>query len=513
MPPRDQDQASRDWIKVLLEELRRRSDAYTRRNDYFTGAQGQRFVATGYRQLFANAFEWYRENVCATVVDYVDNRLALAGFRFPAAAGTKPNATDDRAWEVWQDNGLDARSQLAHSEAMVKSVAYVLVSPFEGERVGVGRRSPLITIEKPTETIVAYAPGGRTRIVGLKTWYDATTGRQYVTLYYPDTIEKFQGAGNPWANQHGSGWKSVDGAFERRRVEGEDWPLRNPLGVVPIVPLVNRPWLGSGLFAGIEGRSDIDDVIPVQDAINFLALNGIVASDKAAFPQKWATGVEIPKDPKTGKSAADWQPDIDDILSTRAPDAKFGNFDVAELAQYDKAIRGKLELVSLQTHIPVSNFLSQTGQPASGEARETADASLTKKIERKQLHFGEGWEEVMQLAFLALGDSARANDTACEAEWAYAGIEPSAAKIDALVKERQTLRVPLEVLWERAGYSPTQRQQFQRMIEEERAWLNSTPTERTEPAAVPAPGAIPPAVELAAESESNVDNAEGVPVP
>jgi hypothetical protein len=507
--PLEQDKASHDWIRVLLEELRRRGADYERRNDYYTGAQGQRFVATGYRALFARAFEWYRENICATVVEYVDNRLDLTGFTFPSAQDQETAEGDPAAWQIWQDNQLDVRSQLAHSAAMVKGLAYILVSPFAADRVGPGQRSPRITIEQPTETIVAFEPGGTARLVGLKTWHDATTGRRYVNLYYPDRIEKFQSGGRDWANQWGRGFKEVDGApMERRYVEGEAWPLRHTLGVVPIVPMVNRPRLGSGMFAGIECASDIDDVIPVQDAINFLALNGIVASDKAAFPQKWATGVEIPVDPKTGKPNAEWQPDIDTILSTRAPDAKFGNFDVAELGQYDTALRGKLEIVSLQTHIPISNFLRQTGQPASGEAREAADASLTKKIERRQVWFGEPWEEALRLGFRSLGDETRANDTSCEAEWDYAGIEPSAAKVDAIQKQR-ALNVPYEVLWRLLGHSPTIRRQFRRMLERERTWLSSTPTERTEPDALPGPGAVPPVVELAAQGEPAIDSAGG----
>ncbi len=509
--PDERDRASLDWIRTLLEELGRRSVDYNRRNRYFTGEQGQRFVATGYRQLFAEAFEFYRENICATVVEFVDDRLDLTGFRFRAGGG---NVTDDTAWNIWQDNALDARSQLAHQEAIAKGLTYALVSPFTNERVGIGKRSPRITVEQPTEAIVATAPGGMERIVGLKTWYDATAQRRRAVLYYPDRIEKFQGAGREWANQYGRGFvEAIDGSFERWLIPGEPWPLPHTLGVVPLVPIVNRPRLGSGLFAGIDGRSDIDDVIPIQDGINFLALNGIVASDKAAFPQKWATGVEIPVNPKTGKPTAEWEPDIDTILSTRSPDAKFGNFDVAELKQYDDLIRGKLELVALQTRIPVSNFLRQTGQPASGEARETADAGLTKKIQRKQTHFGEAWEEVMRLAFRQLGDTERATDTSCEAEWGYAGIEPSSAKVDALTKERQTLKVPLEVLWERAGYSPTQRRAFRRMLEEERTWLDSTPVQTTQPAAVPAPGAqADPNAEPTGDS-AGIDNAGGSNLP
>lgn len=485
---KEQDKASLDWIRVLLEELDRRSVGYALYGDYYSGKQGSRFVASGYRDLFTQAFLYYRENVCETVIGTVEERLDVDGFRFPSAGGADAAvATDPDAWRIWQDNGLDARSQVGHVEAMVRGLIYVLVSPFTSERVGPDKRSPRITIEQPTQCIVATSPGGRDRIVGLKTWYDATTVRRYVTLYYPDRIEKFEAAGREWANQHSRGYVET-GGWIRRIVPGESWPLRHDLGVVPLVPLVNHPRLGEGLWAGIEGESDLKDIVPIQDAINFLALNGIIASDKAAFPQKWATGVEIPtviKDGKTVASAA-WQPDIDTILSTRTPDAKFGNFDVAELTQYDGTIKGKLAEVALIARIPIANFIPQTGQPASGEAREAAEIGLTKKAQRKQRHFGEGWEEVLRLSFRQLGDSERAEDTACEAVWASASVEPSAGKVDALVKER-SLNVPLQVIWERLGHSATARAKFRQMLEDERKWMNSTPVATTQPDAVPAP--------------------------
>lgn len=482
MPNLSADRASLDWIKTLLEELQRRRVDYDKRDAYYSGSQGERFVATGYRELFSAAFQFYRENVCKTVVKTVGQRLAIDGFRFPEANSDDTSATDADAWRIWQDNDLDKRSSMLHTEALVASVGYVLVSPFTDERVGPKQRSPKVTLEKATEAIVATAPGGTERLVGLKHWFDATVSRRYVTLYFPDRIEKFQSEGYTWANQHGSGYIET-GGWGRRITPGEDWPLKHNLGVVPLIPIVNAPRLVGGLWAGIEGDSDIADVIPVQDAINFLALNGIVASDKAAFPQKWATGVEIP----TKVDPNSWKPDIDEILSTRATDAKFGNFAVAQLEQYDGAIRGKLTMVAIQTSIPIHNFIPTTGQPASGEAREVSEVELTKKIEDRQLHFGEGWEEVIRLAFRQLGDDTRADDTACETVWRPAGVEPTASKVDALVKQR-SLKVPFEVIWEALGHSASARAKFPAMLEKERKLFNSTPVATTQPDAVPAPG-------------------------
>jgi vacuolar-type H+-ATPase subunit E/Vma4 len=483
----DIERASLDWLKLLGDELDARAVVYERCARYYAGHQGSRFVASGYRELFTQAFEHYRENICRVVVSTVEQRLDVDAFRFPSAGN--PDETDKDAWQIWQDNGLDSLSQLGHLEAIKKGVSYVLVSPFASERVGPDKRSPRITVENPNATIVAFAPGGMTRIVGMKRWFDQLAERTYATLYFPDRIEKFQSSGRTWANQHGRG-VIPDGGWEQRIVPGETWPLPHSLGEVPIVPLVNNRELGEGLFAGIEGSSDIADVMSIQDAINFIALNGIVASDKAAFPQKWATGVEIPTDPVTQKPKPGWAPDIDSLIWTRVPDAKFGNFDAAEIQQYDANIRGKLIYVAAMTQLPVGNFIPATGQPASGEAREAADIGLTKKAERKQRTFGDTWELALRLAFRQLADP-RGDDTACETEWRSAAIEPAAAKIAALVQEVQTLHVPLAVAWRRAGYSATERAKFRAMLIFEETAANMPDNDSSGSAMLPAAGATP----------------------
>jgi hypothetical protein len=464
------DRESLNWIKRLGAELDRRSVDYVKADAYYRGEHGPRFIKTRFRELFARLFEHYRENFCAVVVDSIDERLDVDGFRFPAAAGTDPAATDPAAWQIWQDNGLDARSQLAHTEALIKGLCYVLVSPFDRERVG--GRSPLITVEDPCQVIVATSPSGSERIVGMKRWQDDIAGIWFATLYFPDRIEKWQATQRRWANQHASG-VTGEQRWERRVVDGEVWPLDNPLEVVPIVPLVNRPRLGrqAGMFSAIEGRSDIADVMPIQDAINEIALDGLVAVDKAAFPQKWASGVEIPIDPDTKKPMTPWKPDIEALFATPVVDAKFGSFDAADLAQYSGQITAKLLSISAITQLPMRVFVQQTGQPSSGEALDASEVMLNKKAERKHRYLGEGWEEVVRLAFLQLGDTARATDTACEAVWKPATSEPSAAKVDAVTKEIASAHVPLDVAWERLGYSATQRALFPEMLKRQARWL------------------------------------------
>ena len=494
--------ASIALLDRLGRELTARATTIERFDAYYRGRQGRRFIGTKYRELFAKIFEGYAENFCGVVVDAVEERLDIEGFRFPrptpgaiasnpdAADGGEPDSiasTDADAWRIWQDNGLDARSQIAHTEALVKSVVYVLVSPFPRERVF--GRSPRITIEDPCSTIVELAPGTTERIVGMKRWTDAA-GTLLATLYFPDRIEKWRARERRWANQYSSG---VTGqvTWEERYVDGEPWPLPHTLGVVPLVPLVNRPRLDG------SGQSEIEQIIPIQDAINTIAINELVASETAAFPQKWATGIEIPIDPETGKPTEPWKPDIDAIMATKVADAKFGQFVAAELAQYGGAIDARIKRIASITRTPYHYFLDHGGQPPSGTSLRSSETGLVRKARRRSRQFGEGWEEVMRLAFKTLGDD-RAGISDAATVWANPESLTESEHMDALSKARTSLLVPLEVLWEDAGYSPQQRRDFRRLLEAERTWLNSTPVATTQPDATPAPDAMPAATGPAA---------------
>lgn len=464
------------WLDRLGRRLADRRSELQRYDDYYRGSQGLRFASTKFREAFGKTFEHYAENYCGLVVDAVEERLNVTGFRMGSKAAAEK--ADDDAWRIWQDNGLDAWSQIAHVESLVKGVSYVLVSPFEDDRVA--GRSPQITIEDALEAIVEYAPGSRRRIVAMKRWRDDVDEREYATLYFPDRIEKWQSEKKTvtlWANQHGRSYGEKV-SWVRRAVPGEPWPLPHSLEVVPIVPLINRPRLTG------EGESEIASVIPLQDAINKLAIDMLVAAEYGAFKQRWATGIEVPKDPVTGKDLEPWKPGADHFMSTAATDAKFGQLDATELEPYVKAMDQKVQAIASSTRTPYHYFLRQGGQPPSGESLKSSETGLVAKARRKHRHLGEGWEEIERLAFKALGDS-RAEILDSETIWANPESLTEAQHVDALMKLR-TIGVPDEQLWEDAGYTPTQIARFKQMrVEQPRDVVAPVPT-RPSPPDVPA---------------------------
>lgn len=436
------------WLEVLGQKLQERQEELRLYDDYFEGKHRTPLPATRSRIEFSRLLVDTSVNFCALVVDAKGERLDVEGFRFGDQVGDKD------AWKIWQANGLDAESELAHTEALVKSHAYALVEPN-------GSEIPAITVEDPLEVIVATAAGNRRkRLAALKRWHDES-GFIYCTLYLPDRIEKYQSETK--VDPDTSGLVAIEESVKWVARDGlpksEQWPLKNPLGDVPIVPLVNRPRLSK------PPRSEIKDVISSQDHINKLVIDMAVGSDFAAVRKMWATGIEIPTDPETNQPLMPLKSFWDRILTSENENAKFGEFQQSDLRPFVQALEFHIQAISSISATPPHYLLGQSGQFPSGESLTAAEAGLVSKVNRKKRPFGEGWEAVMRLAFRAMGDD-RADDVTAETIWADSERRNEAQLLDSLSKKRK-LGVPLAQLWEDAGYSQTQILRFPDMRKDE----------------------------------------------
>lgn len=436
-----------EWRNKLLKRLDDRATRIWRYVDYYEGRHNLKYTTQEFREAFGRLFSDYTENFCSLIPDAVEERLAVVGFRL----GEDLEADKD-ANRIWQDNLLDSESQLCHSEALVKSEAAVMVSPYRSEWPN--PNAPLITVEDPLQVYVALDPTNRrSRLTAIKRWTDED-GHLRVTLYLPDFIFKWRSEQK--ADEFSlSNWDQyVQARWARRQdTNDEGWPLRNPLGVVPIVPFVNRPRLDR------IGRSEIDEVMPIQDAVNQIVRNMLLATELAAFPQRYGINLEPELDEKTGQPVERYKSSIKRLWlapppQDGEPETKFGQFPAADMTPYIKAVEQRIQHIATITRTPPHYLLGSSGSFPSGESLKATETGLVAKVRRKQRHFGEAWEEVMRIAFRALGDP-RQNATDAEAVWSDPESRTEAEHVDALVK-MAALGVPHEALWEKWGASPTE---------------------------------------------------------
>jgi hypothetical protein len=381
------------------------------------------------------------------VVDTVEERLKVEGFRL--SAETDPVA-DKQSWAIWQANQMDAESQAAFVEALVKGVSYLSVWP--------GDKYPTIAVEDPSQTIVGYVPGSnfRQRAAALKIWLDDWTGMRRANVYLPGGIYKYQAKPVEDAGPSTAASAAIGGDEKPRwvQLEGDAGYVVNKIGIVPIIPLRNKPRLL------LEGRSEIADVYRIQNGINAFLFLLALAGYFGAHRQRWAVGLTLMEDPTTHKPVEPFDIAIDKLITSENPDTKFGEFSQTDLDGYIKAIEQKVLHIAVTTRTP-RHYLIQEGQSPSGDAIQSAESGLVKKVERKQRPFGEGLEEAMGIARRFAGEPDAPVDS--EVVWADAQTESEATITDAVIKQFSGGLIPWEAALEKLGYSQTQIARFSTM--------------------------------------------------
>lgn len=452
------------WALRLLRRLEARAHDLRTWDDYYEGRQPLAFASQKFNEAFGDRFPEFTSNFCALVVDGLAERLEVQGFRFGDPAG------DADVWAMWQENDLDAGSQLAHTEALIKGSAYALVEP---------RREaiPIITIEDPLDAIVEHEPKDRRRRrAGLKRWVD-DEGALVLVVYLPEGVFKYRSS-KRWQPEHyqlfgdfgrpplepgefteGPAQVWASAGFERYQPRGdEEWPLPNPMGVVPLVELPNRPRLRKG------GRSEIKAVRSNQDAVNKYRTDALITSEFAAYPQRYLLNYEPETDADTGRPREPFRTAIDRLWTVPppdpdnpdAPEPKIGSLPAADLAPYSNMIELEVGHLSSISGMPYHYFLSTPQTvPPSGESLKSSEARLTRKVGRAELYLGDGWEETMRVALLARNDL-RGRLRTAETIWADSETRNEATRTDAVVKLHAEGIIDDELSWEMLGLSPEQ---------------------------------------------------------
>lgn len=442
---------ARELADRLTEELNRRTPEAERLGNYYGGDHPLKFASEEFAKFFAARYAGFSDNWTQVVADSPVERLTVTGFQ-PYGA----QKADKELWRVWMTDGLDADSQLAFLDAGVASRSFALVwgNPDDEE-------TPVVTFEDGTQAIVAYRAGSRRdRVAALKRWQDGDD--EYCTLYLPDEVFKFKRA-TYQASQ--AARKSLPLAAVDKMVRewilrdtgDEPNPMPNPMGVVPMVELQNRPRLAD------DPISDIAGVAPMQDAMNLLWALTFNSADFASLPARVVLNAEMPKMPilnEAGEVVGEKPIPLDRFTLDRVmwiedENASIANWPAADLKPFMDVIEVAVGHVAAQTRTPAHYLIGKMAN-LSGDALIAAEAGLVKRCEEKQLWYGLGLREVFRLIALARGDEATARAAhAGTVLWADPESRNVAQLTDSLLKLKQ-IGFPFEFLARKYGLTPTE---------------------------------------------------------
>ncbi len=369
----------------IMEKLSRKIDegrsGLDRWDQYTLGEVPLEFLAPEVKEATKGRLRTLQMPWARHVIAAVEERLCVTGFRT-----SKEAEADQRLWSLWQRNDLDEASQLAHGECLTYGRAFALVWA-DGD----GR--PLITVESARECAVIFNGATRTRTAGLKRWVADEHG--HAVLFLPNRVVRFRTT----SRVLGSG-DDTPGSLEGAKWEHVE-AVPNPLGVVPLVPLTNRPTVTNP-----QGRSELADLTGLLDAMTKLQTDMMVAAESHASPRRWASGIQLEEEPNdvTGQPTGeiDRGTNFSDLPGrlwvSEDVQSRFGEFPGSDLQGFLGSLAMLKRDLSAVASLP-SHYLGLQGdQPSSADAIRSAEASLVALVRRKAASFAGAWEEVMVLA-------------------------------------------------------------------------------------------------------------------
>jgi hypothetical protein len=407
-------------IETALKNFRISSDRYRKAERYYKGDHDLAFATEKFKNAFGSMFREFALNLCPAVCDAVRDKLKVREFRVEQGGG----ALSTDAWRIWQTNRMGRRSGEVHKEAVKNGDAYVIVWPnARGEVTIYPNKAGMCTAVYDEET-----PG---RVLWAAKHWRMPDKRVRLNLFYPDRIEKYisKAASEntlPDAKEftpYGavpspkSKVRSMEGSKSLRAAgdtaagpaalqqEGSSI-IPNPYGIVPVFHFANNADIGAA------GQSELEAAMPVQDALNKSVLDMLVAMEFASYRQRWAAGIEIEYG-EDGQPIPPFKAGVDHLWITENQDAKFGDFEAANLEQFLKVKDSFRMDMACVTGTPMYYFMQVSGDFPSGEALKKAESRFIAKVRDRQESFGQVWEDVMAFALMLEGKT----DARLFADW------------------------------------------------------------------------------------------------
>ena len=456
--PEIQENISQDTVLIrsLFEDLSGEIELLTKYRKYYDGEQSLVYGTEKFQELFTD-FEGFEDNWCSVVVDAVSEKIKLIGLSLDddESEEGEVNPIAKEIWNVFRKNDIDEQEGDLTEGTLVEGRAAVIVWPDEEKGASVDwNPANLVKVRYSEEDyrIIDFA---------IKRWI-TPAGRILVNVYDKFEIRKYiEGRQQTRPVPSDSGISATiptqapSFSLSPRFVDDESWPLSHDFGEVPVVEFLNKR------------GSELSDVIPLQDAINYLLVSTFVAAEFTALKQKVLfTHLKEPSGGWSSLPGRVWHvpPMVDS--DGRAVHGQMKEFAGSDLGQYRQIIEMILQHLALTSKTPVRMFFKSDrggrGDAPSGESQLIEDEPLLDKCEDRMTRFGNKWFHVSKLIAKAIGVE---SNLLGEMIW----LDPRSKYSMALLSEAAELvglGLPLEWVIKRLGLTPEDLAELQTMLEE-----------------------------------------------
>ena len=377
----DQLDKDRPDLDRAYKVLKAKAPLYTNLWNYYDGDQPLMYTAGKMKTLFQDLdLAKFTENWCAVVIDAANDRINLS------SVSLKDDSNDTILKDTWDDYELGLEASDIHEAALVIGESFMLVWPDDKEENALDA-----FYNDPRLVHLFYDPSNpRKKWYGAK-WFVDAENKIRMTLYYPERLEYY--ISDKKADQVES-VKSFQ-PYRPRDVEGEETAV-NEYNQVPIFHFRTERRIVKG---------DLVNVIPLQNGINKLLTDMMVAAEYGAFKQRW---IVSQADTEALKNAPNeiWRVPAGDGVGQ---ETSVGEFDVTPLGNYISAIDHLASSAAIITRTPKHYLFQQSGTP-SGEALIAMEAPLNKRCDDHIDKFIPVWKEVIEFIMKVLGDEVDKGD-------------------------------------------------------------------------------------------------------
>lgn len=381
--------------------------------DYANGLRGRPDVPEGASAEVKELARLSVKNVVALVRDSFAQNLSVVGYRDATARENDP------AWDIWQQNRMDARQAEVHRPALTYGAAYVTVTP--------GEDGPVLRTRSPRQILAVYDDPviDAWPQYALETWVTTRNAKPHRRGMFYDTRYVYH----------------LDlGALSVGDTTAEQARVSRPISVVDVTDITEHGATFGGrpvcpVVRFINGR-DADDMVVgeiaplmlLQQAINSVNFDRLIVSRFGANPQRVITG---------------WSGSASDVLKASAmrvwtfddPDVRAQAFPPASVEPYNAILEEMLHHVAMVAQISPSQVTGKMVN-VSAEALAAAEANQQRKLAAKRESFGESWEQVLRLA-AEMRDGQPADDeinAGAEVVWRDTEARSFAAVVDGVTK-------------------------------------------------------------------------------
>jgi hypothetical protein len=455
-------------VQRIYTRLNARRPDVDKREQYYRGEQPLSFATAEWKKANADRYTGFSDNWSGPVVDAEAERICYTGILVPGFEGAGKALHED-----WLRNELDMQSSQGFVTTLTTARSFVIVW-------GDGDNNPIVTWEHPSYVEIEYAwYNPRVRVAALKTWTDEAD--EYATLYEPDAVWKFSrpriravNDNESQATQSKTPYAANGGWQAYRGPRDGSWPLNNPLGEVPVVEVPNRPTLMGDPISEIQG------VIPMQDAINLLWAYLLLSADYASMDARVVLGASPPLIPildNDGKQIGTRPAEMKDLREKRlmfitGENSKIDAWKAAALDVFTDTIDVAVGHIASQTRTPPTYLVTKTGMSnVNGEGLKASEIGLNKKVLEFQTFASAAMREVNRLIALVRNEDGLADAIRlAKVTWMNPEIRSEAQLADMLVKKK-SIGYPFRYLLELDGVAPGDMDRIVKLRDEELAAL------------------------------------------